>query len=265
MTGRNADITVQWRVESEGAMALFIDGPVSTIEELAEYESSILEVARTEGIDLAVKLRLAHEELAIEMESLLTRAAEDLRLENVVVTEAVHKWHTFHSLSLVFRDGFHQQLNDRYLAKWREYHRLAQWACDALLRKGIGVTKTPIPKAERPQIGTAQGAAAAATYYFRVAWRNAAGEEGKPSEAAVVSLADGSVPVVRPANAPATAVGWNVYAGFAISDLTLQTASPVSRSESWTMPASGLVQGAPSGDGQAPQYFVQPQQMILRG
>ena len=56
-------------------MALFTDGPASTIEDLAAQDSQVLNIASSEGIDLTVKLGLTHEMVGMELEELLRRAA----------------------------------------------------------------------------------------------------------------------------------------------------------------------------------------------
>src|ERR1044072_4136716 len=94
-------------------MALFTDGPAATIEDLAAQDSQLLTLANAEGIDLTVKLGLAHEAVGLELEELLS-AGSSYRLGQVVVTPAVRLWHTHRTLELVYRDAYHSQLNDRY-------------------------------------------------------------------------------------------------------------------------------------------------------
>ncbi|MGE5569008.1 MAG: hypothetical protein ACM3S5_08230 [Rhodospirillales bacterium] len=247
-------------------MALFTDGAVSRIEDLIAYESSVLELAATEQIDLTVKLNLAQDELGIELEAMLAGREGAAGLANVAVTGPLRKWHVFHTLALIHRDAYHRQLNDRYLGKWNEYKRLAAWAREALLQTGLGVVFNPIPRAEKPELSYAPAAAAgAATYYVRMAWRNAKGEEGSPSDIATVSVPSGNIPVVKPVRPPACATGWNVYVGFSAQEQTLQNAGPLKVNEIWTAPATGIVQGALPGDGQKPETILRPGRALLRG
>jgi hypothetical protein len=51
-------------------MALFTDGPASNIEDLAAHDSQLLTIAKSEGIDVTVKLALAQEAVGIELEEL---------------------------------------------------------------------------------------------------------------------------------------------------------------------------------------------------
>src|SRR5947209_6037992 len=55
-------------------MALYTDGPISSIEELTARDSQLLSVASTEGIDLAQKMALAQDELGLELCGMLTAA-----------------------------------------------------------------------------------------------------------------------------------------------------------------------------------------------
>src|SRR5690349_21619073 len=118
-------------------MALFTDGPASTIEDLTAQDSQLLDVAQVEGIDLTRKLALAQEEAALEIEGLLETlrpvdaalwAPTSMGPANVVVTPALKAWHTFRTLEAVYRDAYHSQLNDRYAAKRDEFRERAKWA-----------------------------------------------------------------------------------------------------------------------------------------
>ncbi|MEK7406853.1 MAG: hypothetical protein AAB225_17390 [Acidobacteriota bacterium] len=238
-------------------MALFTDGGISTIDDLLAYESSILEVARTEGIDLAVKLELAQDELGIELTRFLVQeAGSGTGLENVVVTEPLQKWHTFQALGLVYRDAYNSQLNDRHLAKWKEWGQRAKWASTMLFDSGVGVVDDPVPKAELPELGSSAGPLAAATYYVRAAWLNGEGEEGCPSELAILTAADGHRLTAQAVNPPAVVRTWNLYAGFSHADTTLQTEAPLGPGAIWVESDSGLRQGRKAGSGQAPDYYI---------
>ncbi len=238
-------------------MALFTDGLISSIDDLLAYESSILDVARTEGIDLVVKLELAEQEIGIELAAFLVQHSESTPgLESVAVTEPLRKWHTFHTLALVYRDAHSRQLNDRYLAKWKEADRLSKWASSMLFQSGVGIVEEPLERAERPELSTTPGAAAGGTYYVRAAWVNALGEEGAPSDLAILTALDGSLLQVRAVNPPGNAQSWNVYVGLSHSELALQNAQPLGRDEFWTASDSGLSGGRSPGTGQDPDYYV---------
>lgn len=247
-------------------MALFTDGVVSRIEDLIAYESSVLELAATEQIDLTVKLNLAQDELGIELEAMLAGREGAAGLANIAVTGPLRKWHVFHTLALIHRDAYHRQLNDRYLGKWKEYEKQAAWAREALLQTGLGVVFDPIPRAAKPELSYAPAEASeAATYYVRTAWRNAKGEEGSPSDVATLSVPSGNALVVRPVKPPARAAGWNVYVGFSAQEQTLQNAGVLGVNEIWTAPATGIVQGALPGNGQEPQTILRSGRTLLRG
>jgi hypothetical protein len=247
-------------------MALFTDGAVSDIEDLVAYESAMLDLATTEQIDLTVKLGLAQDELGIELEALLAGREGAPGLANIAVTGPLRKWHVFHTLALIHRDAYHRQLNDRYLGKWKEYQRLAAWAREALLQTGLGMIFDPLPRAEKPQLSYIQAwALGAATYYVRAAWRNAEGEEGSPSDVAILSVPTGNALVVNAVKTPASAVSWNVYVGFSALEQTLQNEEPLGVDQSWTEPVTGIRQGALPGSGQEPEVTLRPGRTLLRG
>ena len=49
-------------------MALFVDGPACTIDDLTDQDSGLLDVALDNGINVTTKLRLAQEELKTDLE-----------------------------------------------------------------------------------------------------------------------------------------------------------------------------------------------------
>lgn len=246
-------------------MALFTDGAISGIEDLTAHDSAVLDLATTEQIDLTVKLGLAQDEVGIELEALLAGRESAPGLANIVVSGPLRKWHVFHTLALIHRDAYNRQMNDRYLGKWTEYRRLAAWAREALLQTGLGITYEPIPRAQKPQLSCVAAANGAATYYVRAAWRNAEGEEGSPSDVAILSVPAGNALVVSPVKAPSCAASWNVYVGFSIQEQTLQNSAPVAVNQPWTEPATGIKQGALPGTGQEPEARLRPGRTLLRG
>ena len=102
-------------------MALFTDGPVSSIEDLTAQDSQLLDVASIEGIDVARKLTLAQDDVGVELTVLLGKLsfvdqpfwmAPTPTLRSVVVTPALKRWHTYAALEQVYRDAYNTQLND---------------------------------------------------------------------------------------------------------------------------------------------------------
>ncbi len=245
-------------------MALFNDGMISRLEDLRGYESTIYDLAATEGIDLSQKEVLAQQELQVE----LTRrffADDPENLAKAVVTLPLKLWHIFQTLTLVYRDAYNSQLNDRYLGKWREYERLARWAFDNLLTLGVGMVDQPVPKAAPPLISTVAGTGGAAMYWARAAWIGQSGEEGCPSEPSILAAAQGTVPVITAIEAPSGASGWNVYVSSEPGATYLQNSSPILVTESWTLPPSGLAAGRAAGDGQAPTSYRRYERTLRRG
>jgi len=103
---------------------LFTDNPAIAIENLADHETVILDTASTEGINLTVKIVLGTDEVGLQLQSRFPQ----LSLNSVVVTPALRLWLIFHTLEIVYRDSYHNQLNDRYKAKWDEYKDLSSFA-----------------------------------------------------------------------------------------------------------------------------------------
>jgi hypothetical protein len=253
-------------------MALFVDGVVSTSEDLLAYESGLLDAARSEGIDIPTKIELAREEIEIELRGFLAQAGEDdqwsnwkPQIENVAVSEPLHKWHTFQSLCLFYRDAYHSQLNDRFFSKWKEYERLSNWASRWLFQIGVGVVRNPILRPSRPELGFVPGPAAGATFFVAVTWINFDGQESSPSETATVTSLEGSLLVVTPSEAPANAQSWNVYAGPGSTEMALQNEMTLETGRCWTKTGAGFQSGRRPGSGQTGEALVTLRRVLQRG
>lgn len=251
-------------------MALFVDGPIATPEDLRAYESSILDMASTEGVDLTTKLALAHREVGIEIHRFLVEqtasgtAAPDVALHQVVVTDALFYWPVLHTLALSFRDAYHNELNDRYQAKWQEYERQAAHASERYLAIGVGVANSAVGRASVPVVTRTPGIMPTGTYEIRIAWVNGSGDEGGLSDWKLFDTDDGSVPVVTAGNAPIGGVKWNVYAGLLGHSLQKQNGSALTPGVSFTIATTGLVAGSAPSSGQSPDYFLRQSRLARR-
>jgi hypothetical protein len=261
-------------------MSLFLDGNISTIEDLWTYDSSILTVSNVEQVDLTAKLGLAQREMQVELQQMLARSSygqmrglnsfgqvtpTTIDLSGVVVTEPVHQWHCIRTLALVYRDAYYSQLNDRYQGRWQEYVKLDAQMQLILFNTGIGVVADPIPQPETPTIAISAGSNQPATYYVRVTWLNTSGQEGQGSATSAVIADQFHTLMVTAINAPSNAVSWNIYSGLSDSSMTRQNGAPLNPGDSWILPANGLVEGQPLGDGQSPDYYLSPCNTIPRG
>lgn len=243
-------------------MALFTDGPATSLEDLAAQDSQLLNVANAEGIDLTVKLGLAHEAIGLELEELLQRGSS-YRLTNVVVTPALRLWHTYRTLEWVYRDAFHSQLNDRYAAKRDQFRELSKWAYNRLVQAGVGITLMPVPRAPSPALRLGAGGLPEGMYYAAMAWVNAAGDEGACSTASAIEVS-GTGFVAGARSTPADVIGWNLYAGTAEDTMTRQNASPLGLGDEW--PVSALVETeARPGRGQAATLSHGISRVLQRG
>ena len=254
-------------------MALFSDGPISTVADLTAQDSTLLEVAQTEDIDLTQKLALAHSELALELASLLERGRSAynpiwgqtlVTVNNVAVTPSLHIWHTCRALAAVYRDAYFSQLNARYQAKWQLFEKLARKALLDTLEMGVGLVWDPIPQAGVPLLSTVPGMGEGGNFYAAVAFLNAAGEEGLASQVTDLTVPALSVLVIATGPAPATAKAWNVYAGTDPGALALLNGEPLPLGTSFTW-TSGTTGGRAPSAGQSPNLMRALPRMWQRG
>ena len=261
-------------------MALLTDGNPNDTEALRMFESAILDVANVEAIDLDAKLCLSTEEISQDVLDVLldhTRTQYSITqfpvggdrrkigVSDVVVSPQMKRWQALHTLAVVYRDAYNNQLNDRYQNKWTEYKELARGAKERTLEFGIGLVATPVPRAGTPGLATAVGALAGATYYVQVSWVSAAAQEGSASRVTNFQTTDNSLLTVAAVNPPGVAVGWNVYLGLTVSTLTLQNSAPLAIGATFTMPGAGLVGGSSPGDGQLADMYVTGGRILRRG
>lgn len=252
-------------------MALYTDQNITTIADLKKYESAVLDLAGSEGIELDTKLNLAHTEVGLTLAVFLKREMDSLSgledpLAGVVVNDSLRHWSVLHALAVLYRDLYSNQLNDRYLAKWRQYEKLADEARALVLEYGVGVVLTPVSRGARPQISIEAAAGTPPiTYYSAVSWTSGLAGEGVVSEMVVTELepdqtmrVDAGVPVRN-------ATGWNVYAGTSPYALFQQNAQAIEPWTSWVMPLGGLVAGRTPKNGQAADFVIRRNRVLQRG
>jgi hypothetical protein len=246
---------------------LFTDSPAISPKDLADHETAILDTAHNEAIHLTVKILLARDEVGLQ---LLARYPElglvNVGLRNTVVTPALRLWLVFHTLEIVYRDAYHNQLNDRYKAKWDEYRDLSSFAAGLLFQIGIGTVVDPIPQAERPVLSLVPGSLATGTYFVQVGWRNLNGEEGAPSELTSIEVTEENTLRVAAVNPPPNAISWNVYVGRSPEALYLQNEAQLGVAETWTAPGPAIREsGGQPGEGQEPTFLSPSPRILLRG
>ncbi len=252
---------------------LFTDSPAITIEDLANYETGILDTAATEGINLTVKIGLATTEVGFQLEAQFAPLSTTglsptpaLTLNNIVVTPPMVSWLVYHTLELVYRDAYFSQLNDRYQAKWTQYIALSSSAQALLFQIGVGTTTSPVPQAENPTLSLISGALTPGKYFVAVTWLNVNGEEGSPSEITALTVPSGDTLEVQPVDQPLNSTAWNVYAGVTPESLFLQNSTPFAPAVSWVAPNSGLTTTGPMpSNGQQPDFLSPAPRILLRG
>jgi hypothetical protein len=160
-------------------------------------------------------------------------------------------------------------LNTRFQGKWKEYRDESQFAADQTIQAGLGIVFTALPKPLMPEVSVQHGTAPAESLFVQSSWVDSQGDESALSPVNGLIVNNQSTISVQMAEgvlgAPPAALGWNVYVGSDAASITLQNGNPLSVGSTWTLPASGIVDGEPGGDGQAPRYFVPVSRQIRRG
>src|SRR4051812_41924112 len=129
-------------------MALFTDADVVTLGDLLEFETSLVQVASSHGINVETKISLSISAISDMLMLWLLRAgASDpqyldrrfLGLSTVVVTPPVQRWICFDSLARFFGEAYNVQLNTRFQGKWTEYQNQASEVQELVFTSGIGI------------------------------------------------------------------------------------------------------------------------------
>ena len=255
-------------------MALLTDGSPNTVEMLKVIESSIADVAAIEMIDADIKMGLALEEISESLMVYLIQlgvkdpqyvARRQLGVSTIVVTPPLRRWHALYSIALIYRDAYHNQLNERYLAKWKYFNAVTADARKTLLQTGLGLVYQAVPKAPVPGTGLALGQWTAGVYTIRIAWVDSLGHIGAPCDVITAELSTGNAPTVTAPTAPAGIAGWNLYVAPIGSTPSLQNTAPLGFTVPWVGPPAGPVSGTPVGDGQNPDRYITDNQSYFRG
>jgi hypothetical protein len=254
-------------------MALFVDGPATTIDDLTDQDSGLLEVAQQNGVNLATKLRLAVDEIRTDLELWLMKPrptigeiwSPTLKIDQIVVTPELKRWETMYTLALVYRDVYFTQVVDRFQAKWQGYLELASVVRESFLAIGLPAVNDPIHRAATPVLVSIAGTGASGTFYASVAWVNAANQLGAASEISSMAVPDGNVMVVAAVNPPANATGFVVYAGAALNALVLQSSTALPVTSTYEYIPGQITSGPAPGHGQKPDLFRPVSRMIPRG
>ena len=244
-------------------MALFTDGPASTIEDLAAQDSQVLNIASSEGIDLTVKLGLTQEAVGMEIEELLKRAS-GFDLSHVVVTAPVRLWHTYRTLENVYRDAYNSQLNDRYAGRRDQFRELSKWAHDRLIQAGIGIALQPVPRAATPKVRQTMGVLPDGLYYVTMAWVNSAGDAGVSATPETITVA-GSGFRVDPSTRPPGVTAWHVYVGTEPEAMWRQNAEAIEPDVPWIQTGMWLTGSVTADGGQNADYFHAIPRVLQRG
>jgi len=256
-------------------MALFVDGPACTIEDLIGEDSGLLVTAETGGINVTTKLWLAMGEVQSEVENWLIRPQPVIgppwmqppNIGQVVVTRELARWVKMQTLTMVYRDAYFSQLIDRYQGKWDEYAKLTRYARDQFVANGIGLVADPMPKAAIPVLGTVSvpSQQAGGTFYACLTWVNREGQEGAASDAGSITVPADNLMTVMASVAPAKAVGFNVYVGTTLTMMTLQSQVPLPSGVTFTYIPGEVNSDQIAGTGQKPDYVKPLPRTMLRG
>jgi hypothetical protein len=259
-------------------MALFTDPAIITVNDLTLFEGSLTQVAASHGINLDNKIALAISTVSDKvMFWLSSSGAADpqaltrrkIGVSTIVVTPVLKRWLCFEALSRVFAEAYNLQLNTKYQGKWKEYQRESVLAANLCYVSGIGIVGEPLRQPASPLVSVQVGNLAAQSVVVATTWVDDAGSESELSSDNAVVLGDNSSISVAMAegflNAPASAAGWNIYAGTQAGSLRRQNQTALPIGSTWDMPATGMQIGAQYSGAQEPTAFITFSQQIRRG
>ncbi|QOY89308.1 hypothetical protein [Paludibaculum fermentans] len=245
-------------------MALLVDGDLSRLDDLKAQDAGVLDVANGEGLDPRAKLDLAAGEIQEEVEAFLDWE-ETGRVDQVVASVSLKRWHVLKTLEAVYRDAYFSQLNDRYGQKWRHFEALAEEQRRRYFESGVQMAAQPVRRPSRVSAEIGEGVTGAATYWVQATLLDAERRESAASAAVAVSSPVPHSLLVSVLFPEENATHWNLYAGADEASVGLQNAEPLPVGETWMLPASGLVSGRPPGNGQTADFRVVRSGLLRRG
>lgn len=259
-------------------MALFTDSDVVTLDDLLQFESSLVQITSTHGVDVLTKIKLATAEISDKLLlALLQAGASDpqwstrnkIGLSTVVVSPAIYRWLCFDSLARIFAEAYNVQLNTRFQGKWTEYQQQSTRAANMVLASGVGIVSRPLSKPEPPTIEQSNGTISIPALFVQTTWSDSTGNESALSSITGAVLGGASSVEVAvtdsPNTVPKAAVGWNVYVSEVQQGLTRQNSTPIAIGMPWQMPGEGLIAGARHTSGQDPDVTVPFSRRWMRG
>jgi hypothetical protein len=265
-------------------MTLFTDGSPASIDDLLRYDSSAENLARDAGINLDSKLAEAAEEVGQELFGFLLfhstplgsganmflnippgeASRQRMGLSDVMVTPSLRRWHALKALAALYRDAYGSDVTDRYRLKWEEYEKLAQEAENYSFTTGIGLSRSPVPKAPVAVVTQTSQTADRVDCSVRTTWVNGQGAEGAPGDTWHAALGPGDQ-IAVPGPVPDGVSGWNLYMGLGDGTPLLQNSPPIDPEVTWTNSGGDLRQGKPIVDGRLPDYIVVERRILPRG
>jgi len=254
-------------------MALFVDGPACTIDDLTDQDAGLLDVALGTNINVSRKMRLAVEEIGTDLKLWLNRPrpvlelpwGPALHLSHIVVTPPLKRWEVMHSLALVYRDAYFSQLVDRYQAKWQQYANLATDARENFIASGFGLVSDPVLQATPPILSETPGPQPGGTFYACVTWVNRENQEGAASDPVSLAVPDGNLMTVAVSNPPANVAGFNVFAGTTLAAMLMQNDVLLPVNATFLYVPGQMTAGRLPGKGQEPDFMRPITRMTLRG
>lgn len=248
-------------------MALFVDSIPSIPSDLLSYESSLFDTAATERIDLLTKGTVAATEIELELRRFLLRVSRghNIGIDQVVITEALRRWHILRTIELTYRDCYHQQLNERYKHKLEQYCHLSDSAASLLFDLGVGIVYVPIRRPGRPSLSHTTGTQMAGTWFAKVSWVTSEGTESEAGPMSSLTAPPASSVTVTPPQAPGYVMSWNVYLGTNPEALEKQNSTPLPLEADWSLPQAGLHSGNVPPQGQFPDTYLRRSNTVLRG
>lgn len=257
-------------------MALFTDASIVTLDDLLEYENTLVQVSSSHNIDVDTKISLAIASVGDKLLLWLMNMGpadpqwlqrRHLGLSTIVVTSPLQRWLCFDSLMRFFAEAYNLQLNTRFQGKFSEYHKLSADAASMMFSSGIGVVYAALPQPALPIVTVSYGTFPAEVIFVQTAWTDKSGNESSlsPINGTVLNTASTITVAMAGNTAPAAAVGWNVYASTRESNLTRQNRFPIAIGATWQLPLSGLLIGTIPSNGQQPNIYLRLAKELQRG
>lgn len=248
---------------------LFQDSPISTLQDWLSYDSRLNALSESTSAKIEQKAALAKGQIRTAIKAFLiqqiamTPISAGRKLDQLVITEPLQRWHAFTTLALYYEDLANLQNSDSHRIQSRLYFSKSSEAKDGLLATGLGFVNLPVPMGPVPGVNPQAGTQPKRFLRAKATFTGMLGAEGAPGNEFVIDQTNGEAVILRAPAANASLSGWMLYLAVEDGVFYRATENPlplgldVTVLSNWPLTSAVLMDA-----GQEPDHFILKTRLI---